>query len=273
MARVASAALGSERVGMIADRNQKTYWDLLETLRWILTRDAERVAAMWDVDEDQRIAVVMFDVNPELDPRLLLTFQSANPAADREAAGPQGGTERSGLDGVTAMAHDKALDDLAKRVHSRRVRMTAVRCDGSSDEQIPVPLAELNDLRFRLMPGHPVASLGLWSRSRKRMSWRSPQFLRADVISAWPARNTKTTAVVGAILRHLQKIMIPEAPLPKPEAQKRCMAEVPNAYPGAFEKAWAQLEATRKRGRGKHGPRVYRRTGNVPIKPPANKSR
>jgi hypothetical protein len=51
--------------------------------------------------------------------------------------------------------------------------------------------------------------------------------------------------------------MILEAPLPKLEAKQRCLGEVPNAYPEAFEKAWAELEPIYKRGRGKHGPRLH----------------
>ena len=146
------------------------------------------------------------------------------------------------------------LDDLLRKVHSHRVRITAISCDGS-DKQTPVPLAELNDLRFRLMTGNRVASTGLWSSSRNILVWRSPQFLRVDVIGAWPAQNTKTSAVSVAVLRYLRAIMSPDAPLTKSEAQRRCLAEVPNAYPEAFKKAWAELEPSRKRGRGKHGPR------------------
>jgi hypothetical protein len=110
----------------------------------------------------------------------------------------------------------------------------------------------------RLAPGHPVAPVGLWSRSRRdTLVWRSPQFLRADVIRLWPAEKTKPAAVRSAILQHLREIMTPGAPLTKLEALQRCLAEVPNAYPGAFKKAWSELEPSRKRGRGKHGRRAY----------------
>ena len=104
---------------------------------------------------------------------------------------------------------------------------------------------------FRFAPGHPVAPVGLCSRSwRDTLVWRSPQFLRADVIRLWPASNTKTAAVSNAILEHLREIMTPEASLTKVEAQKRCLAEVPNAYPGAFEKTWSvQTSADHCRGR------------------------
>jgi hypothetical protein len=134
--------------------------------------------------------------------------------------------------------------------------MTAIKCGGSSDARIPVPLAETNDLSFRLMPSHSVAPMGVWARTGWTLLWRSPQFLRADVVRAWPARNTKTAAVSAAIVRHLREIMSAEALLTKLEAQRRCMAEVPNAYPAAFKKAWAELDPSCKRQRGKHGPRV-----------------
>jgi hypothetical protein len=148
-----------------------------------------------------------------------------------------------------------ALDDILRKVQSGRVRMTGIRCNGNSRGQMTVPLAELNDLHFRIVPGHPVAPVGLWSRSRGILIWRSPQFLSADVISAWPARDQKQATVSNAILDRLQEIMKPEAPLTKVEARRRCLAEVAKTYPAAFEKAWAKLDASCKRGRGKHGRR------------------
>ena len=62
------------------------------------------------------------------------------------------------------MDPNRALDDLLRKIHSRRVQMTAIRCDGSSDEQTPVPPVELNDLTFRFIPENAVAPVGLWSR-------------------------------------------------------------------------------------------------------------
>jgi hypothetical protein len=103
----------------------------------------------------------------------------------------------------------------------------------------------------------------LWSRSRGILLWRSPQFLSADVISAWPARKLKPASVSTAILHRLQEIMTPEAPLTKAEARQRCLAEVPKAYPAAFEKAWAKLDPSCKRGRGKHSRKENSRTGNL----------
>jgi hypothetical protein len=233
--------------------DQKTYWDLLETVRWICTRDEQRVAAMWDMGEGDRIAPAMFGVKAELALLPPLGLQGTKPDADRQAISPRDNEKSSRIDGPTI----PALDDLFRKVSSGRVQMTAIRCEVSSDEQILVPLAELNDLMFRLSPGHPVALVGLWSRSRGSPVWRSPQFLSADVVRAWPARNTKTAGASRAILRHLRQIMTAEAPLTKLEAQQRCMTEVPNAYPGAFKKAWGELEPSCKRGRGKRGPRAH----------------
>jgi hypothetical protein len=237
--------------------DQKTYWGLLETVRWISTRDDERVAAMWDMSEEDAIAPAMLGVRAQFDlpwPRGLAETDSD---ADREAAASQGNGRSSRIDGAFMMGPSQALDDLHRKVHGRRVQMTAIRCDGNSEEQIPVPPVELNDLIFRLSPGHRVAPVGLWSRSRDSLVWRSPQFLRADVVRVWPARNTKTAAVCKTILGHLQKITSPEAPLTKLQALQRCLVEVPNAYSEAFKRAWAELEPSCKRGRGKHGPRVH----------------
>ena len=124
----------------------------------------------------------------------------------------RGKLEISRRDDPMGVGRRSTFDDLLRRVHSGRVRMTAVRCSGHPDKQVAVPLAELNDLEFRLTPGHSVAVCGLWSRSRDVMVWRSPQFLRTDVVNEWPAARTKTAAVRMAMLRHLREIMVPEAP-------------------------------------------------------------
>ena len=116
--------------------------------------------------------------------------------------------------------------------------------------KLPVPLAELDNLEFRIPSDHPLAKVGLWSRSHNTLMWRSPQFLREDVIRVWPARKKKSVAVSGVILLYLQTIMAPAAPLTRAEAQQRCLAEVPDAYPGAFKKAWAILDPSCKRRRG-----------------------
>jgi hypothetical protein len=201
---------------------------------------------MQDKSEEDKAALALFGLKPELKllPRLSLPEAEFNAALQMVSA-------------CTAEPLlDQALDDLFKKVSSGQVRMTAIRFGRSSDGQIPVPLAELNGLMFRIATGNRVRA-GLWSRSHDLLVWGSPQFLRADAIRAFPARNKKTAATTHAILRYLRQIMTPETPLTKLEAQRRCMAEVPHAYPEAFKKAWGVLEPSCKRGRGKHGPRSH----------------
>ena len=233
--------------------DQKTYWGLGEIVMWIRTRDHERVAAMAGLSEEEAMVRAMFTDKA----RRSLPGLPATNSDDRDAAAPQSDGKSSLIGGPSIIGPSQALDDLHRKVHNRRVPMTAIRCDGSSDEQIPVPPVELNDLDFRLVPGLRVAPVGLWSRSRGTLVWRSPQFLRANGMRVWPARNTKTAAVCGAILRHLREIMPVEPPLTKLEAQRRCLAEIPNAYLEAFKQAWAELDSSCKRGRGKHGPRGH----------------
>src|SRR5262249_50221492 len=80
---------------------------------------------------------------------------------------------------------------------------------------------------------------------------------------------TKTAADSGAILRHLREIITPEAPLTKLEAKRRRLAEVPNAYPEAFEKAWAQLEPLlQERSRQARPERALTGRENSEMEPP-----
>ncbi len=229
-----------------ADR--KTYWDLFETVSWICSRGEEKVAAMWGWSEEDkasatvsgmRVRMVMHSP-PELGSSRGAVIETAAPEANRSA--------------VEAL---HPFEDLLRKVHSRRVRMTAINLRDPDERQIEVPLAEMNDLEFRMIPDNRGVVAGLWSRSRDALVWRSPQFWRADVIGAWPAPRTKTAGASGAILHHLREIMTPEAPLTKTEALQQCLAEVPNAYPEAFKRAWDQLEASYKRRRGNHGKRAH----------------
>ena len=48
-----------------------------------------------------------------------------------------------------AMEAQDAFEDLLRKVHSRRVRMTAINCHDTHERQIEVPLAELNDFELR----------------------------------------------------------------------------------------------------------------------------
>jgi hypothetical protein len=71
---------------MKSDPDQKAYWNLLETVRWICTRDEERVAAMWDMDEDEQMAVTMFDPKPEHTLSLIARMASHKRIANRPAS-------------------------------------------------------------------------------------------------------------------------------------------------------------------------------------------
>jgi hypothetical protein len=237
--------------------DQKTYWGIGESLMWIRIRDHERIAEMSEMNEEEAMTMAMFAFKAQWDGHSLRGLTATTSDADRDAIASQDHRKSLRIDGSIPMPLDQALDDLHRKLRSCRLPLTAIRCDVNSSERMPVPPFDLNDLIVRLAPGGPsVAAVGLWSRSRDILVWRSPQFLRADVIRIWPVRNTKTTAVSGAILRHLRQITTSLAPLTKLEAQQRCMAEVPNAYPEAFKRAWLQLDPTCKKGRGKHGPRV-----------------
>src|SRR5262249_26361878 len=129
------------------------------------------------------------------------------------------------------LAPGQALNYLLQQVRSRRIRMTAIRCDRYRISQVSVPPAELGGLEFRITSDYPLAKVGLWSRWRNTLMWRSPQFLRSDIVRVWPTRKKKSAGVSGLILQHLQTIMNPAAPLTRADALGRCLAEVPDAYP------------------------------------------
>jgi hypothetical protein len=234
---------------MMTDRDPKTYWDLFETLCWICFRDEDKVAVMWGMSDEGKASLVMHGMRVE---RVI-----------HSPPGPSGSTRGAVMGTVAAEQNELAMEaqdafkDLLRKVHSRRVHMTAINSRDSHERQIEVPLAELNDLELRMIPDYRGVGTALWSRSSDAVAWRSPQFLRVDVIGAWPAPKTKTATVAAAILRHLRQIMTPEAGLTKTEARQRCLAEVANAYPAAFKRAWDELEMPYKRGRGKHGKRVH----------------
>src|SRR6266446_3198868 len=155
----------------------KAYWDLLETVWWIRSRDEEWVAEMQDKSEEDKAALALFGLKPEtkLLPRLSLPEAEFNAAMQMVSA----------CDAEPILL-DQTLDDLFKKVSSGKVRMTAIRFGGSSDGQIPVPLAELNGLMFRIATGYRVR-VGLRSRSRGSLDWSEPQILRTDVTRAWTA--------------------------------------------------------------------------------------
>jgi hypothetical protein len=234
--------------------DRKAYWDLRETLHWICWRKEEGVAAVRDMKEGNRVPLAMFTAKGVLDPISLPLIAEYDFKADYDATVWHPDSESPNIAEFGMLGPDQALNYLLRQAHNRRIRVTAIKCDRYRVKQIPVPLVELYDLEFRITPGHRIARVGLWSRSRNCLMLRSPQFLRADVIRVWPARKKKKNlAVSGMILSHLRVISTSAAPLTKADAQRRCLAEVPDAYSWAFRKAWVLLDPSSKRGRGKHG--------------------
>jgi hypothetical protein len=230
---------------------RKTYWDLRETLLWVCRREEEGVAAVRDTNEEGKLLLAMFSAKAVLDPFSRAVIAEYDFEADNAAAvwPPHGESPYTAEFGV--IGPSQALNYLLKQVYSHRVRMTAIRCDRYRAKQIPVPPVELNDLEFRITPNQRITKAGLWSRSRNSLMLRSPQFLRADIIRVWPPRKKDKAAIFELILRHLQAISTSAAPLTQPDAQRRCLAEVPDAYPEAFKKAWVRLDPVCKRPRGR----------------------
>jgi hypothetical protein len=226
-----------------ADRD--TYWDFLETLQWIGARKEGWTTAAGDINKNSRTPLAIFTAEPTLNRHnydFMCDCEPVSWLAGRKSIEDN----ESGMGGLA-----QALNYLLQQVHKRRIRLTAIKCDRYRVKQVPVPWAELGDLEFRITSDHRLTKVGLWSRSRDALIWRSPQFLRGDVIRVWPARKKKSAAVSPAILQHLQTIMTPDVPLTRAEAQRRCLAEVPDAFPEAFKQAWAILHPCYKRGRGR----------------------
>jgi hypothetical protein len=48
---------------MMIDPDRKTYWELLETLTWIVTRDDRRVAALRECGDQDKMALALWGMN------------------------------------------------------------------------------------------------------------------------------------------------------------------------------------------------------------------
>src|SRR2546423_777636 len=116
---------------MAIDPDRKTYWELVETLMWMATRDESRVAALRDKSDEIKTALVFSAMKGEpIDIEYPHRASGINGGADLEQPAPQ-----------RAERAPYPLDDLPAKVQSGRVGMTAIRGDGGTNEQIPVPLA------------------------------------------------------------------------------------------------------------------------------------
>jgi hypothetical protein len=97
---------------MTSAGDQKTYWGLLETVRWICTRDHERVADMRNMSEEDGIAPALFGGWAQWYLRSLQGLRETNSDADGSAAAPQGSKPR--VDRPFMMDPSQALDDLLR---------------------------------------------------------------------------------------------------------------------------------------------------------------
>jgi hypothetical protein len=232
-----------------ADR--KMYWELRETLRWIGKRDRGRTTAIGDFNENNQTPLAMSTAEPALNAHPLLLLANYDFTSDCDPVPWPAGRESLEANESGIIWPGQVLNYVLQQAQRRRIRMTAIKCDRYRVKQVPVPPAELDDLEFRITPDHRLTKIGLWSRSRNTLMWRSPQFLRTDIVRVWPARKKKSASVSRVILQHLQTITTPAAPLTRADAQRRCLAELPDAFPEAFKKAWAILDPSHKRGRGR----------------------
>jgi hypothetical protein len=157
-------------------------------------------------------------------------------------------------DDWVGMTPARALESLFAKGRTGAVGMWGMRPGSNRFEQIPQ--VEHLDLSFRITPGNPAGSCGLWSESRNELAWMLVQFDRDDVMRTWrPPRRyqVKAARVERAITAHLFEVMSPESPLTKQQAFESCEKAVPGFYPEAFERAWQQFPRNLKRGPGKHG--------------------
>ena len=176
-----SIAVGIEKNPMsVVDR--KRYWDLRETLEWIQLRHHRNPVG-------PRTNVLNL-----CSPPLVAEHDFE---ADREATTWQADRKSPDIDEAGRIAPCQTLNYLLRQVQIRRIRLTAIRCGRYRYrvKRFSVSPAELNDIEFRITPGHRTATVGVWSRSRNTLTWRSPQFSQADIIRVWPARKKKTAAV------------------------------------------------------------------------------
>ena len=147
----------------------KMYWDLLETLRWIGTRDEGGVTAMGDIDEKKRTPLTIFPVEAVLDAHALWALVEYDFTDDWEPGARQAGRKSLDANESGMIGPSQALNYLLQLVRSRRIRMTAIKCDRYRVKQVPVPLAKLDDLEFRITSDHRFAKVGLWSRSHNTL--------------------------------------------------------------------------------------------------------
>lgn len=225
----------------------RAFWTPAEAIVWICTRNLERVAAIRDPAAPAAIL------------RVMRTYGIKWHIPINDDGSLAGEIKPVGHDDWVGVTPARALEMLLAASRGAVVHMQGQRAGSKSFEAIPP--VELVDLRPRITPGNLATSWGLWSESRNELAWTLVQFDRDDVMRKWrppTSYQVKAARVDRAITAHLWQVMSPESPLTKHEAFKSCKNAVPGFYRGAFERAWKYFPVERKKGRGKHGPRVLK---------------
>ena len=140
--------------------------------------------------------------------------------------------------------------------------ITTVARDVATGTWGPICPAERLDLEFRVFedPDYPY---GFRSRTQNLNRYVTPLVSRLEIQRLWPAPVLpRTVAAEGRIFEHLLQITA-TAKLTKNEARERCK-QIDGFFGRAFDRAWAQIPAGVKPGRGQHGPR---RPGSEPSHP------
>jgi len=101
---------------MMIDPAGKTYWERLETLTWIVTRDDRRVAALQECSDQDKMALALWGMNVRMVIHSPPGSWGRNCGADLETPAPQGNK-----------GAPHPLDNVLAKVQSGRVGMTAIR--------------------------------------------------------------------------------------------------------------------------------------------------
>ena len=103
-------------VKMMIDPDRKTYWELLETLTWIVTRDDRRVAALQECSDQDKMSLALWGV------RVRMVIHSPPGSWGRNLGADLESPTRQGNKGAP-----HPLDDVLAKVQSGRVGVTTIR--------------------------------------------------------------------------------------------------------------------------------------------------
>src|SRR5262245_1290636 len=116
---------GSQQNAMtVADR--KMYWNLVETLRWIGTRDEGRTTAMGNI-ENNRTPLAMFSAAAASNPHQLLLVANYDFTSNCEPVAWLAGRKSLEANEPGMLGPGRVLNYLLQQAHRRRIRMTAIK--------------------------------------------------------------------------------------------------------------------------------------------------